>query len=529
MGNVRPACLTPSCGQGTTVIAFTAAVAAALAITGGPHWSTPTAVSSGDHALNPEFTMNLNGDALAVWDQEIGADCPSSPASLSCIHIVTAAARPRTTSVWSAPVDVDRPGVGSTPRIAVNANGASAIAWIHDIGADRVTQATYRRDPLGLWPEPNDLSDYAARVTNLRVAVDPTGDAVVAWQESGATGWAIEAELRSAATGVWGAPVVLDTSGSHFFSGPALAVGQSGEAIVAWIDYLGAVRVATGQPVAGTWSPPVTLSLAGGYTVTGPAAAIGASGDAAVAWKGASSKLQSAFRSRGGQWRTADVGALAALADPEPDVAVDGDSNVVAVWLDSGVLRSAVRSAAQGMWSPQRKLAPSASDPHIAVTRGGNAVAAWTGDGNVLSAIRPAAGDWQKPVVLASNASGARIGVDDASRGIAVWNRADGNRIVVESADLTGTAPVLDLVRIPSSSQARRRVVFSVRASAWVSPLSGLPVWRFGDGSRARGTRVTHAYAHRGCYLVTVTQVAGPDQASATGTIIVRPRASRGH
>src|SRR5207249_11548969 len=48
----------------------------------------------------------------------------------------------------------------------------------------------------------------------------------------------------------------------------------------------------------------------------------------------------------------------------------------------------------------------------------------------------------------------------------------------------------------------------------WASPLAGEPVWTFGDGGQATGSRVRHLYA-AGSYEVSVTQM---DAAGGTST-----------
>jgi hypothetical protein len=120
---------------GTVLLLGTAAA-------GAPTWGAPVQISTGDRALGPELALNASGDGLVVWDQEVGSECPTSPAALSCIHIVEAATRGHGSATWSAPTEIARPGVGSRPRAAIDPNGNAAIVWVHDIGRDQVLQAT---------------------------------------------------------------------------------------------------------------------------------------------------------------------------------------------------------------------------------------------------------------------------------------------------------------------------------------------------------------------------------------------------
>src|SRR5512132_1071245 len=82
---------------------------------GAPAWLTAVSISGGDRALGPELALNGSGDALVVWDQEVGADCPTMPASPSCVHVVTASARGPGSTSWGPPLEIARPGVGARP------------------------------------------------------------------------------------------------------------------------------------------------------------------------------------------------------------------------------------------------------------------------------------------------------------------------------------------------------------------------------------------------------------------------------
>src|SRR5262245_195237 len=89
-------------------VAATAVVALALAAgaASAPTWGPVTQLSSGDRALGPELATSPAGDAAVVWDQEVGSDCPTSPASLQCAHIVELTTRQRGTSSWSTPIEL---------------------------------------------------------------------------------------------------------------------------------------------------------------------------------------------------------------------------------------------------------------------------------------------------------------------------------------------------------------------------------------------------------------------------------------
>jgi hypothetical protein len=173
-----------------------------------------------------------------------------------------------------------------------------------------------------------------------------------------------------------------------------------------------------------------------------------------------------------------------------------------------------------------------AGNPRIAVDSKRNAVAVWiSGAGKVQAAIRSGATGvlWTRPVTLSgSGASSAHVAIDAAGNAVAVWNRTDGDHVVVESSQLSATGPLLQQLVVPKRARVRRRVAFSVRPLPWAAPLSGLPVWRFGDGRSAAGASTAHAYARPGRYTVTVTQAdAAGGTATATTQITIARRARR--
>ncbi len=163
----------------------------------------------------------------------------------------------------------------------------------------------------------------------------------------------------------------------------------------------------------------------------------------------------------------------------------------------------------------------------------GNAVAIWNANYTVQAAIRPAAsGAWAPPLTLANlGVSAPRVAVDTVGHAVAVWNSTTSSRVLVMGADLGGGGPVLGGLKVPKKGTVHVRLIFAVAPVPWAAPLSGSPVWHFGDGKSATGVRVKHAYAHAARYTVSVTQEdAAGGTTTANATIrIARRRAARGH
>ena len=513
------------------VLATTIALLFGARAASAPTWQASVQISSGERALGPELALNGAGHGLVVWDQEVGADCLRDPASTFCVHIVQAATRPAASSSWQPPIELSRPGVGAEPRSAIGAAGDATVAWVHDIGEDRVLQATYRHGPSGSFPDPNDISEVVRAVRNHRVAVDGRGNAVVAWAERPPTQelFDVAVAVRSASSGAWSAKTRLSSLAGRSAAGPELVAAPNGVALVAWIEIDGTLRAAGGDLERGTWDPPVDIAR-GAQAAGGLHVAANSAGDAVVVWvgeAGGTGDVRAAFRARAGTWgQTVSLGAARASSPPEPRVAITSAGDVVAAWLAPEGVTAATRSST-GAWRTSLVLeSRAASSLQLAVVDSGNAVVAWTRttDGVVEASLRPAGlGDWlpQTPI-SAARSSRLRLALDDAQKAVATWNREDGQRVVVEVSELGARGPVLARLVVPEPAiVVGRRGRFSVRAAPWAAPLVGPPKWSFGDGGSAAGRSVTHAFSRAGRFRVTVTQA---DESGDTSAASVTAR-----
>lgn len=142
----------------------------------GGSWSAPVDLSKpGRDVREAQIGVGLQGDATAIWARSNGRDL-----------VIQGAMRPAGRS-WSAPVDISsHHGQGGFyPRLVVDSRGNATAVWK---GYDRnrrnlAIQAATR--PLGGgWSPPTDVSNRVTRRTGIsepRIAVDPQGISTVAW------------------------------------------------------------------------------------------------------------------------------------------------------------------------------------------------------------------------------------------------------------------------------------------------------------------------------------------------------------
>jgi hypothetical protein len=500
-------------------------VAASLVVCGaaaaGPTWHARVALSAPPLAVEPEVAISRGGEAVVVWDREEGPVCASAPDNPACIHVLEARSRP--SGAWEPPVVLMRPGVGPGPRVAVNGKGDAIVVWRHDIGEPRVLQAAWRPGTSRQWQEPIDLSG-AGPIGGQDVGIDEAGNAIAVWTIDLGGGLIAQAELRPFLSGSWGAPVTLSRAGETAVGAPSLAVNGAGDAVAVWTRNGGVVQAASRPAGTGAWQPAVDVG--GGRE---PQVVLDPAGNPVAVWSVPGGGVQGSIRTVGGGWTSpVDVSRGAATA---PRLGIDDGGNAVALWLSppGPHVRSARRAAATGVWSQPVAVSVSglaASEPDVAVDARGNAVAVWTHGSapTMRAALRPAAAAAWLPGVGLSAAGvttgDPRVAIDAAGRALALWTRRSVGESVVESTELAGAGPVFWGLTIPTKRPTRRPVQFSVRSTAWAAPVVGQPLWRFGDNTSASGQNVTHTYAARGMFTVTVihTDAAG-GTTSATGRI----------
>jgi len=177
-----------------------------------------------------------------------------------------------------------------------------------------------------------------------QLAVDPSGNAVAVWSQSGSI-WS----NRYTSSGGWGTAVLIETNSGSALS-PTLAVDPSGNATAVWTqrDNIWSNRY---TPSAG-WGTvvPIETNSGNGYD---PQVAVGPDGNATVVWRksqGSWSNLYDIWSNRytpSAGWGTAVLVETNSSTVGAPlDLAVDPDGNAMAVWVQYDGI-----SGHWGIWS----------------------------------------------------------------------------------------------------------------------------------------------------------------------------------
>jgi hypothetical protein len=223
---------------------------------------------------------------------------------------------------------------------------------------------------------------------------------------------------------------------AHSLVAKALVVASAMSAVVA---AAGAAPVAS--PVPPKWLTARNLSEAGADAVI-PDVAVDRQGNLVAVWaqtKGSIWTVQAIERPAGSSWSSPQALSLPADQVAVPQVAIAG-SNIVAVWERSDGMNLIAQAAdldpRAGTWAVPTSLSVSGRDadsPRVAVDARGDAVAVWASVSlsgwTIEAAYRPAGGTWESAVDLEPPQPGAAapdVVLDPAGHAVVVWASTSG-------------------------------------------------------------------------------------------------------
>ena len=169
------------------------------------------------------------------------------------------------TPTWLSAINISDPGKdGFEPQVVVAPDGTVIAVWTRSDGTNFRIQSS-NRTPNGAWAVAQTISDPGVSASGPAVAVDPSGNATVAWTQSDGTNLRIYSAYRPSG-GSFGTPVVVSASGQDA-SAPSVSMDNSGNALLGWQRTDGTklrVQTAIRSPgVGGTYGSITTLSDAG--------------------------------------------------------------------------------------------------------------------------------------------------------------------------------------------------------------------------------------------------------------------------
>ena len=377
-------------------------------------------------------------------------------------------------ATWSSPVDLSLPEQSATsPQIAVDTNGNATAVWLRSDGTSFITQSSYKEFGEN-WSTPVDLSESGRNAFFPQVAVDTNGNATAVWYRSNGANNIVQSSYYTATDKTWSDPVDLSVTGKSSIS-PQIAVDTNGNVTAVWVLIDGTARIVQSSyyTVADkTWSSPVNLSVPKLNThAASPQIAVDMNGNATAVWyrsDGLSFIIQSSYYNAVDKTWSSPVNlSVAGQNAYDPQIAVDTNGNVTAVWYRSNgannIVQSSYYTAADKTWSSPVNLSLSGYDaffPQVVVDTNKNVTVVWylylsNGANNIVQSSYYNANDktWSGPVNLSLPDQGVtspqspQLAVDTNGNVTAIWSRSDGTKTIIQSSyynadDKTWSTPV---------------------------------------------------------------------------------------
>jgi len=346
-----------------------------------PSWGNPQVVETSEWgwSYNPQVAMDASGNAFVVWEQWDGS------------HLNIYSKRYIVGDGWGETelAETDDSGNAVEPRLAVDSSGNSVAVWmVQDPDSNYREDAWANRYVVGTgWGTAQPIeTDVSGDAKGPEVAVDSSGNAIAVWYQENGSLHNIMSNRYVAGAG-WGTVEWIEF-GNVDCHDPEIAIDSTGNALVVWNQgdshY---INISSSRYVAGTGWGAAQLIEDDHDTSANPQVAVDGSGNAIAVWVGASSDIKSNRYDQGVGWGTDQP------IDDEnegwsrnfPQVAIDGLGNALAVW-------EREESAHVNIWSNRYVVgtgwetaqligannSANASYPQISADGLGNAIAVWS-------------------------------------------------------------------------------------------------------------------------------------------------------
>ena len=428
--------------------------------------------------------------------------------------------------------------------------GEALAAWWRSQAGKYVLQLS-RRPPEGGFSAPSTVTEVPQEGSppEIHLAVNPSGDAAVAWLEENEAEKSVVMVSTIPAGGSPSAPWPV-SDGAHDAGPPQVAIDDAGQITVVWNGYStaeerpGVIQASKGS--GESFSSPEDVSEAD--QAADPQLALDPGGEPTVVWVGFEEKPEEEWEDEEiPEYFPPVVEASTAvgggfdppieLSDSEepaftPGLAIGAEGTTVVAWVrESGPSDLIVQGRARapgGEFTQAQDLSVEVTEalhPDAAVNRNGVATVVWEGGGTsvIQASIRPPGGPFGAPLNLSVPGNDAlfpEVAMDDAGDAAVVWRRSNGSNAIVQVAGYDANPPELRNLSVPSTGTVGIPVSFSVDPfDVWSVSSSGFD---FGDGGSAPGSSMSHTYAAPGTYQVTATATdpAG-SSTSAGGTISI--------
>ena len=291
------------------------------------------------------------------------------------------------------------------------------------------------------WSGPFLLESGSDNAFSPQVAMGgPYG--TIVWVQSDGTADSIWATMDG--TGMIGAPTLVETGGGKA-SSPKVAMNAGGHTVVVWVQSDGTADSVWATPNNGTgdngWGTATVIDGGGGHA-SSPQVALDNNSNAVAVWVQRDRNADSIWANRytpGTGWGAATPIENGKGSASSPRVDADDGGNAVVVWVQPDGMDNSIwanRYASATGWETPTPIEAGegrASSPQVAMDGTGNAIAVWVQSDGVADSIwanryTPGTG-WGTATLIetgSDNASSAQVAMDNTGSAIAVWVQSDG-------------------------------------------------------------------------------------------------------
>ena len=403
-------------------------------------WRTAAAIETDTgEATSPQISFDAAGNAVAVWIQNDGVyDRVMSNTYTAGVG-------------WGSATQVSAStGDAQSPQILVDSDGDALATW-SQMGPTYTNLWVNLYQAGSGWGTAGFIEYNDGDVRNPQVALDEAaGNGLIVWEQDTAPGpapsnvWAIEYSSGSG----WGTAELIESSFGNARV-PQVAFDSTGKAIAVWQQYDGSarddIRANTWSPTDG-WGTATEIETTDAGSSRAPQLVIDSTDKATVVWSsddGSRFNIWATTYTEAGGW-TSDVLIETDNAGDayDPQLATDSVGNLVAVWRQhDGVRFNTVANAysVDSGWGTAETIEShdgTAAEPQVAMDGDGNAIAVWRSYDIWANTWTPANG-WSTAQQIETDAAGMadkpQLGFDPEGNAIAVWMESDATRNNIQS------------------------------------------------------------------------------------------------
>ncbi len=241
----------------------------------------------------------------------------------------------------------------------------------------------------------------------------------------------------------WGTAELIETDDIRGAYSPQVAVDGIGNAIAVWYQYDGTrYNIWSNRYVTGIgWGAEELIEADDAGDAEFPQVAVDGNGNAVAVWVQFNDIWSNRYAAGTG-WGTPEIIETESRNAYSPQIAVDGSGNAIAVWYQDDGSNDSIwsnRYAAGTGWGEAELIETNddrdAEFPQVAVDGSGNAVAVWVQyepQGHIWSNRYVVGTGWGEAELIETNDAGSavnpQVAVDSSGNAIAVWYQSDGTR-----------------------------------------------------------------------------------------------------